>query len=148
MANQNVIDAINATIVENGQKGITADSLRNLLLMMAENGGGASAHTIVVKSAELGTSDLTAEEKANNAAIYAICEECYNNRTPLPIIMCDLSGLSEVMVGARVSYLTAAASIIFTPTEIEGLIGLAITPAEFDPLLISADGSLTLMPME
>lgn len=148
MANQNVIDAINATIVPNGSKAINADSLRNLLLMMAENGGGASAHTIVVKSADMGTSDLTAEEKANNAAIYAICEECYNSGTPLPIIMCDLSGLYEVMVGARVSYLTAAASVVFTPTEIEGLIGLVIMPAEFDPMIISADGSLTLMPME
>lgn len=148
MANQNVIDAINATIVSNGSKAINADSLRNLLLMMAENGGGASAHTIVVKSADMGTSDLTAEEKANNAAIYAICEECYNNRTPLPIIMCDLSEIYEVMIGARVSYLTATASIIFTPTEVEGLIGLAIMPAEFEPLLISADGSLTLIPME
>lgn len=44
MAKQDVIDAINATIVENGQKGITADSLRNLLIMMTENtgeGGGS-----------------------------------------------------------------------------------------------------------
>lgn len=39
MAKQDVIDAINATIVENGNKGITADSLRNLLIMMAENAG-------------------------------------------------------------------------------------------------------------
>lgn len=39
MAKQDVIDAINATIVENGQKGITADSLRNLLIMMTENAG-------------------------------------------------------------------------------------------------------------
>ena len=39
MAKQDVIDAINATIVENGTKGITADSLRNLLIMMTENAG-------------------------------------------------------------------------------------------------------------
>lgn len=39
MAKQDIIDAINATIVENGQKGITADSLRNLLIMMTENAG-------------------------------------------------------------------------------------------------------------
>lgn len=40
-ANQEVIDAINATIASNNVKGITADSLRNLLLLMAENSGGS-----------------------------------------------------------------------------------------------------------
>ena len=40
MAKQDVIDAINATIVPNGSKAINADSLRNLLLLMAENMGG------------------------------------------------------------------------------------------------------------
>jgi hypothetical protein len=39
MAKQDVLDAINATIIENGVKGITADSLRNLLIMMTENAG-------------------------------------------------------------------------------------------------------------
>lgn len=39
MAKQDVLDAINATIVENGQKGITAQSLNNVLTMMAENAG-------------------------------------------------------------------------------------------------------------
>lgn len=39
MAKQDVLDAINATIVENGQKGITAQSLKNILTMMTENAG-------------------------------------------------------------------------------------------------------------
>lgn len=39
MAKQDVLDAINATIVENGQKGITAQALNNVLTMMAENAG-------------------------------------------------------------------------------------------------------------
>lgn len=39
MAKQEVLDAINATIVSNGIKGITADSLRNVLTLMVENGG-------------------------------------------------------------------------------------------------------------
>jgi hypothetical protein len=42
-ANQEVIDAINGTIVSNNVKGITADSLRNLLLLMAENSGGSGS---------------------------------------------------------------------------------------------------------
>lgn len=39
MAKQDVLDAINATIVPNNIKGITAESLRNLLIMMVENAG-------------------------------------------------------------------------------------------------------------
>lgn len=39
MAKQDVLDAINATIVPNGAKAINADSLRNLLIMMTENAG-------------------------------------------------------------------------------------------------------------
>lgn len=39
MAKQDVLDAINATIVPNGTKAINADSLRNLLTMMTENAG-------------------------------------------------------------------------------------------------------------
>jgi hypothetical protein len=39
MAKQDVLDAINATIVPNGTKAINADSLRNLLTMMVENAG-------------------------------------------------------------------------------------------------------------
>lgn len=46
MAKQDVLDAINATIVSNGIKGITAQSLNNILTMMTENagegGGGGS----------------------------------------------------------------------------------------------------------
>lgn len=43
MAKQDVIDAINATIVPNGSKAINADSLRNLLIMMTENAGEAGS---------------------------------------------------------------------------------------------------------
>ena len=41
-ADPEVIDAINATMVSNGVKAINADSVRNLLLLMAEKLGGGS----------------------------------------------------------------------------------------------------------
>ena len=43
MTKAEILDAINATIVSNNVKGITADSLRNLLLLMAENSGGSGS---------------------------------------------------------------------------------------------------------
>lgn len=52
MAKQDVLDAINATIVPNNIKGITAESLNNVLTMMAENtsegGSGDGALRIIV----------------------------------------------------------------------------------------------------
>lgn len=52
MANQEVVNAINETIVPNGVKAINADSVRNLLLLMAENmgeGGGSGSGNGAVK---------------------------------------------------------------------------------------------------
>lgn len=43
MAKQDVLDAINATIISNNVKGINADSLRNILTMMVENAGEAGS---------------------------------------------------------------------------------------------------------
>jgi hypothetical protein len=52
MAKQDVLDAINATIVPNGVQGITAQSLNNVLTMMTENagegGGGDGALRVIV----------------------------------------------------------------------------------------------------
>jgi hypothetical protein len=42
MAKQDVLDAINSTIVSNNIKGITADSLSNVLTLMTENAGSGS----------------------------------------------------------------------------------------------------------
>ena len=42
MAKQEVLDAINATVAPNNIKGITADALRNVLTLMAENAGSGS----------------------------------------------------------------------------------------------------------
>jgi hypothetical protein len=67
MAMQDVIDAINATIVPNNAKAINADSLRNLLLLMTENmgsGGGSSsgdgALRVIVPELMLFGSDIIA----------------------------------------------------------------------------------------
>lgn len=60
MAKQDVLDAINATIAPNNIKGITAESLNNVLTMMTENAGeGGSGdgalRVIVPELMEIGT---------------------------------------------------------------------------------------------
>lgn len=52
MANQEVVNAINETMVPNGVKAINADSVRNLLLLMAEKmgeGGGSGSGSGAVR---------------------------------------------------------------------------------------------------
>lgn len=63
-ANQEIIDAINATIATNNVKGITADSLRNLLLLMAESSGGSGGSGEGALRVMIPMGDFVAEEGA------------------------------------------------------------------------------------
>lgn len=84
-ANQEIIDAINGTIVSNNVKGITADSLRNLLLLMAENSGDGALRVMIPNAAaavEEGTEvDFNHETVAMIAAeipeLAEVCEEIF-----------------------------------------------------------------------
>lgn len=75
MAKQDVLDAINATIVENGQKGITAQSLNNILTMMTENAGegggsGDGALRIMVPDFMMGIDELFIDAGEFSPAIW------------------------------------------------------------------------------
>ena len=82
MTKEEIIEAINATITPNGEKAITAESLANLLIEMAnatpEGGGGSGLCVIELGELEDG-SDLTAEQLTNNANVYnKVTEADYN----------------------------------------------------------------------
>lgn len=65
MAKQEVLDAINATVAPNNMKGITANSLRNVLTLMAENAGsgsGEGALRVMVPLAMFGDAEVTEME--------------------------------------------------------------------------------------
>lgn len=66
MANQEVVNAINETMVPNGVKAINADSVRNLLLLMAEKmgeGSGSGAVRVhIIAGQELDFSQLDFED--------------------------------------------------------------------------------------
>ena len=80
MTKAEIIEAINATIKPNGEKAITAESLANLLMEMAnatpEGGGGSGVCVVQLGELEDG-SDLTAEQLANNADVYNKVTEAY-----------------------------------------------------------------------
>lgn len=95
MAKQDVLDAINATIVENGQKGITAQSLNNVLTMMAENAGegggsGDGALRIMVPDTMLGIhAEFIAAGEFSPAIWEQIKAEAANSPRPVDITAWD-----------------------------------------------------------
>lgn len=152
MTKAEIIEAINSTIVANGQKGITAESLANLLIEMASatpEGGSGNGQMVIYMPAteEVDGIDipLTPEQQSNNAEVYAYCLECHNNNTPLPLIMIDGSSVYSVLMGTEVSSTTVASMSIFTLGEVEGgITGLAIMSPDMGvPLCILEDGSVT-----
>lgn len=125
-ASQEIIDAINGTIVSNNVKGITADSLRNLLLLMAENSGGSGSgdgalrvmipnaaavveegatevdfnhETVALIAAEIPELAEVGEEMfAHNAKVYAQLMEKVNACEGVSVIV-DASKFSKAYMG-------------------------------------------------
>lgn len=85
--NQEVIDAINATIAPNNVKGITADSLRNLLLLMAENSGGSGGSGEGALRVMMPMGEFMVEE--------GVTEVNFNPET-VALIATEISELTEV----------------------------------------------------
>lgn len=151
MTKAEIIEAINSTIVANGQKGITAESLANLLIEMASatpegSGGSGGLHVYVSLPADfIGVeTSITAEQQAHNAEVYAKCLECFNNKTPLPVIVADLSDAFAAAMGIECCYTEVSLNNTFTPVEVEGLVGLVILTQMLPTCIIAEDGSVTV----
>jgi hypothetical protein len=129
MTRQEIINAINATIVANGAKGITAESLNNILTEMVnaipeggsgggENTGGASVYTVKMSDINIeGSTNITVtiaateEEKVHNATVYAECVALMREGKAVDI-KCDLTALYSEMYPLPISFFQ------LTPTEI------------------------------
>lgn len=83
MTKNEIIEAINATIIPNGQKGITAESLANLLIEMVnatpEGGSSSGSGQVVfymgIQNEEATEFTLTQEQQAHNAEMFKIIKE-------------------------------------------------------------------------
>jgi hypothetical protein len=153
MNKEEIIEAINSTIVTNGQKGITAESLANILIEMAsatpEGGGNGSLVVYIPLTADTFGVDvpLTSEQQSHNAEVYAKCLECFNNDVTLPSILFDLSSAYEVMMGKKVKYNEVPSMTIFVSEEIEGIVGLA-GECVLGMVVVAEDGSVTIQQMQ
>jgi len=159
MTKEEIIEAINSTIVTNGQKGITAESLANLLIEMAsatpEGGGsGGSFFYIGVPNEDFTQFDLTEEEQSHNAAMY----NTFVNSNVVPVSgdmtryyidMLQSDGMLPenitsddmkvyMMISGEIEYISEnAASIMGAP-----FFGIYILEAE---IIILPDGSIKTM---
>lgn len=91
MSKETVKQAINETIVSNGKRGISAQSLSNVLNLMVDEGGSGSGvlmfkvGNLVDNSGET-TSILTSEEKEYNRQIFETCKNAVSNGEPCPLV--------------------------------------------------------------
>lgn len=140
MTKAEIIEAINATIVPNKEKAITAELLANLLIEMANatpeggSGGGSGVLTLILGNVGDG-SDLTEEDKANNAEIY---NQYIASATPLPVFAMGYP--------LAFSDLNGDGTLVFSITMILGadpstnaLMGMVFY------VILSPDGNVTLM---
>ena len=149
MNKQEIIEAISSTIVANGQKGITAEALANILIEMANaSGGGGAGAVVYVGTADVSTGTLsqTAEQKLHNAEVFQLVKRS-EGPVSLFVDMADpyaQEGL--VMKGYR-----SCAGVTYVPQETASLIGLPNEVVVFDmdgEFLLSSDGTVESMPIE
>lgn len=115
MSKEELIEAINGTLISNEEKAITADALRNLLTDIVENSGSGGGITFFYRVGqdenENFISILTPEQIAHNKEQIDILRQLHNEGKPVPPIALStnqldgtsLPGDSELMF----SYLIA-----------------------------------------
>lgn len=150
MTKAEIIEAINSTIVANGQKGITAESLANILLEMVnatpEGGSGAGVPYVYLGSVNMETGELsqTAEQKAHNAEVFQLVK---TSEVP-PTIALNMSGYYEAILDVPIQSSVVSFNTILAPAGMfpgveEEVVTLAITDGSF---ILYADGTITNMP--
>lgn len=149
MTKNEIIEAINATIVTNGQKGITAESLANILLEMVNatpEGSGAGMPYVYMGSMNMETGELsqTAEQKAHNAEVFQLVKAS----EILPTITLDMSGFFEAITGIPTKGSSVVMATVFAPAGImTGIEGEAVVMTTIDgEYILLADGTITLEP--
>lgn len=151
MNKQELIEAIEATLVPNGNKAITADALRNLLIDIVENSGegGGMTFQIGVELDETGSVAAyatTPEQIAHNKKQIDILKQLHDEGKPTPNIALELEATMEGMTMSQIIMYLAVVLWDTTGGVVpEGLPEGLILPAVQFPLinsLINGDGTL------
>lgn len=153
MSKEELIEAINGTLISNEEKAITADALRNLLTDIVENGGnggsGGITLQISMENDETGSAVLsvTPEQIAHNKEQIDILKQLHDEGKPTPPIALEATGLTEGIIASQI--LTSVMSVLWDIPEgvtPEGMPEGVITPAVASPMvgtfIINGDGTL------
>ena len=153
---EKLIEAINATIVPNDEKAITAESLANLLIEMVEamgEGGGNSGAGHVwfytgVPNVETLELVLTPEQKAHNAEMVKIVKESPMAITASTDIVEILKVDAPNMDFSGAKYNITADTVMYVNAEAAGNFGLPHEGVAFASqgsiFLFAPDGSVTI----
>ena len=158
MTKNEIIEAINATIIPNGQKGITAESLANILLEMVNatpEGGSSSGSGQIVFYMGMPNEDyteytLTPEQQAHNAEMAKIIKESpvslaatidgTDNMIAAFPPEADFSGMKYNFISVVTMYAPPIlATTMGLPTE-----GIALAMSDTDQLFVAMDGSVVV----
>ena len=145
MNKQEIIEAINSTIMPNGQKGITAEALANILIEMANaSGSGGVTVYLGMVDAETGAITLTDEQKALNAEAFRQIKE--GNR----LVIVDMSESMSAQYGVQVRASMTAMGAFYFPPEAAALLGMSDEFAAFSSeglgdVSLFADGTIEIM---
>lgn len=151
MNKQEIIEAINSTIMPNGQKGITAEALANILIEMANasgGGGGGGGVTVYVGDIDqsTGVATQTEAEKAHNAEVFLTIK----NAVVFPTVNLDMSKPYSVSIGAvGAKYVLINDGILYMPQEVAEALGAPSEIIGFTTMIgdmtLYPDGTLELM---
>lgn len=146
MNKQEIIEAINSTIMPNGQKGITAEALANILIEMAnasgEGVGGAGA-VVYVGTADVSTGTLsqTAEQKRHNAEVFQLVKK---SEGPVSLFV-DTSD-TYVQEGLVVKAYISCTAVMYLPEDSASLLGLQNEAVMLGGTDVAVNGELMLLP--
>lgn len=151
MSKEELIEAINGTLISNEENAITADALRNLLTDIVENsgnggGGGITFQISVGINEDEEELFVTSEQIAHNKEQIDILKQLHDEGKPTPPIALETS-FSEK--GAEMSQIMMYVSTIiwdFTGTEVpEGMPeGLIFPVVQVMEVIVNGDGTLVI----
>ena len=144
MNKQEIIEAINSTIMPNGQKGITAEALANILVEMANaSGGGGAGAVVYVGTADVSTGAFsqTAEQKLHNAEVFQLVK---SSESPVSLFV-DTSD-TYALEGLAVKSYISCTVVMYLSEDSAPLLGLQSEAVMIGGTDVAGNGELMLLP--
>lgn len=153
MTKDELLAAIAATITTNGVKGITAESLANILTEMVNASGGVGSiviyqgETTLDDSGNVASCTQTDEQKAHNAEMFQILK----TTSPMPMPSVDMSENLSLQMGSLVKASAFMPQCMYLNEESATAMGVeeecvtVIDPTAGVALMLTSDGTVTLM---